>query len=148
MVNKFQKKKKKRTIAITKNEYYAIKKPTHILRQKTWQRIICLDRGTSGPSLYKRFNNTKDFPAEYQQIRMRIPDNSIQLENIKEHVKTMTCIPVTIACVCARGKFWCISTLSVFVLMYIYIICICLDVYLHYLYLSWCSFRLLYQQAC
>ena len=50
----------------------------------------------------------------------------------------MTCIPVTIACLCASGKFWCISTLSVFVLTYIYIICICLDVYLHYLYLSWC----------
>ena len=49
---------------------------------------------------------------------MRIPDNSIQLENIKEHVKTMICIPVTIGCVCARGKFSCISTLSVFVLMF------------------------------
>ena len=76
------------------------------LRQKTWQRIICLDRGISGlSSLYRRCNNTKDFPVEYQQIRMRIPDNSIQLENIKEHVKTMTCIPVMIACACARGKF-------------------------------------------
>ena len=110
MVNKFQKKKEKKKETNysnnnNKSEYYAIKKATHILRQKTWQRIICLDRGTSGPSLYKRFNNTKDFPAEYRQIRMRIPDNSIQLENIKEHVKTMTCIPVTIACVCARGKF-------------------------------------------
>ena len=99
---------------------------------------MCWINSKKKKKMFKCFNNTKDFPAEYQQIRMRIPDNSIQLENIKEHVKTMTCIPVTIACVCARGKFWCISTLSVFVLMYIYIICICLDVYLHYLYLSWC----------
>ena len=58
-----------------KNEYYAIKKPTHILRQKTWQRIICLIRGTRGTSLYRHCNcyNTKDFLVEYQQIRMRIP---------------------------------------------------------------------------
>ena len=84
-MNKFQKNQKKTNYSNNnkKKEYYAIKKATHILRQKTWQRIICLDR----PSLYKRFNNTKDFPAEYQQIRMRIPDNSIQLENIKEMSK-------------------------------------------------------------
>ena len=88
-MNKNQKKKKTRTIAITKNEYYAIKKPTHILRQKTWQRFICLDRGTSGLSLYRPCNNTKDFPAEYQQIRMRIPENSIQLEN-NELLKNMS----------------------------------------------------------
>lgn len=80
MVNKNQKEK---------NEYYAIKKQTHILRQKTCRESYAATEVLVDLPCIDVLITQRTSPAEYQQIRMRIPDNSKQLENI-ELLKNMS----------------------------------------------------------